>query len=304
MIKLYDGQVADLLQQNTAQENPEILALSYAVLVEKQRIMEQAQRTRTIAMIDLLPEEILDVLAVELRTPYYTGDAPLDQKRALIKNTLKWYFKAGTPAAVKELIAILFGQGDIVEWFDFTDPPYTPGTFDIVTDARMTEDIADRFLQIIRQVKNTRSHLRRVLVERKGDMQVYVGSGSISHPEIPVVANAGDQSADVQGRQTAKAGTISKPRTAVINTEPARSRDATAPATAKAGAIAAPAETIVNNAPARARTARGAARIGAVLVVETIHRIITNSPPPGTLQVGHPQTAAAAAAAYSKISIT
>ena len=304
MTNLYDGRIADLLQQNTAQENPEILALSHAILTEKRRIIDHAQRTRTIAMIDLLPEDILDVLAVELRTPYYSGDMPLEQKRTLIKNTLKWFFKAGTPAAVRELIAAVFGQGDIVEWFDFTEPPYTPGTFDIVTDARMTEDIADRFLQIIKQVKNTRSHLRRVLVERKGDMQVYVGSGATGHPEIPVVANAGDQDASGTGRQTIKAGTISEPRAAITNTAQPRSRTASGPATAKAGAAAAPATTIVNHAPARAQTAHGAARFGAVLVVATIHRIITNCPPPGTLQIGHPQTAHAAASAYSKISIT
>lgn len=101
MTDLYNGQITDLLQQNEAARNPEIQALSYAALVEKRRIIDLAQRTRTISMVDLLPEEILDVLAVELRTPYYSGDMTLDQKREIIKKTLLWFFRAGTPAAVK-----------------------------------------------------------------------------------------------------------------------------------------------------------------------------------------------------------
>ena len=71
MTNLYDGQIKDLLQ-NEAKYNPEVEALSYALQIEKQRIMEEADRTRTLAMIEQLPEEILDVLAVELRSPYTT----------------------------------------------------------------------------------------------------------------------------------------------------------------------------------------------------------------------------------------
>lgn len=186
MTNLYDGVLTDLLK-NESEHNPEIQALAYAIRSEKQRLMDLAQRTRTMAMINQLPEAILDVLAVELRTPYYSGDLPIDQKREIIKNTLVWFFRAGTPAALEEFVSVIFGQGKVVEWFDFTEPPYTPGTFDIITDTRMTEDIVDRFIQIIRQVKNTRSHLRRVSVERKGTMQEHIGSGVVSHPEAYVL---------------------------------------------------------------------------------------------------------------------
>ena len=304
MTDLYNGQITDLLQQNEAARNPEIQALSHAVLLEKRRIIDLAQRTRTIAMVDLLPENVLDVLAVELRSPYYSGDMDLEQKREIIKKTLVWFFQAGTPAAVEELVAAIFGQGEVVEWFNFTDPPYTPGTFDIVTDARMTEGMVDQFLRIIRQVKNTRSHLRRVLTERKGSMHIYIGSGAVGHPEIPVINSAQVDATGQQAKQTAKAGIITLPTVPITNTAAPLARAASCPETAKAGAVAAPAVNIVNTAPARAQAVQGCARVGVALVVETIHRIITNSPPPGALQLGHPQTAHAAAAAHSKISIT
>lgn len=189
MTDLYSGQIADLFQNDT-KYNVEVQALAYAMRIEKRRLMDLAQKTRTLAMIDLLPEKVLNVLAVELRTPYYMEDMTIDQKRALIKNTLVWFYHAGTPAAVEELVATIFGEGKVVEWFDFTEPPFTPGTFDIITDARMTEDIVVRFLRIIGQVKNTRSHLRQVHTERQGAMQEYIGAGTISAPKTNIVNHA------------------------------------------------------------------------------------------------------------------
>lgn len=75
------------------------------------------------------------------------------------------------------LIEIVFGEGRTEEWFDYTEGPYTPGTFDIITNARMTEEMANYFLSIIQRVKNTRSHIRRILVEREMEMHETVASG-------------------------------------------------------------------------------------------------------------------------------
>lgn len=331
MTKLYDGQIADLLQ-NAGKYNPEIIALSYAVLQEKRRIMDMVDRTRTMAMIDQLPEDVLDLLAVELRSPYYSGDLPIETKREIIKKTLIWFSKAGTPAALKELISVLFGEGDVEEWFNFTDPPYTPGTFDIVTDARMTEDIVDQFLQIIRRVKNTRSHLRRVLVERTGTMQEYIGAGMIAAPRTHVL-NGGlniDREVDIQ--QKVKAGMIATPKEKIVNHIPARNRTASASAKVKAGvtsapseqitnhapdrsrsasgavttgagAASAPSEKIVNNVPARAESAKGAASIGVAMAVRNVHIIISNCTSPGALQIGQAQRTASVAVASSNIII-
>lgn len=176
MISLYDGQITDLLPWKIAQST-EVRCISYAVQQEHQRMLRLAAHTRTMAVIDELPERILDVLAVELRTPYYQESMNLETKRNIIKRTLLWHTKAGTPSAVSELIEIVFGEGRTEEWFDYTEGPYTPGTFDIITNARMTEEMANYFLSIIQRVKNTRSHIRRILVEREMEMHETVASG-------------------------------------------------------------------------------------------------------------------------------
>lgn len=165
MIDLYNGKITDLLQ-NDSEYNAEVQALAYALALEKKRIMNEADKTRTLAMIEELPEEILDVLAVELRSPYYTEDMTIPQKIDVIKNTLVWFYRAGTPAAVSEMAAAVFGSGQVVEWFDFdpNDGEIIPGEFDIETGAEIQDP--QQFMpviqRIINRVKNTRSHLRSV----------------------------------------------------------------------------------------------------------------------------------------------
>ena len=159
MIKLYDGQITDLLPEKIAKDI-NTRCLSFAIQQEHQRLLRLTNKTRTLSVIDELPEKILDILAVELRTPYYQESMNLEMKRNIIKKTLGWHTKAGTPSAVEELIKIVFGEGKVVEWFNYDEPPYTPGTFDIITNAKMTEETINYFLSIIQRVKNTRSHIR------------------------------------------------------------------------------------------------------------------------------------------------
>lgn len=140
MIRFEDGELLNLLPVSMANDI-ETQCISYALQKQIKQIIYHASRTRTVAMIDLLPETVLDVLATELRTPYYQEDMDIDTKRNIIKRTLLWHTRAGTPSAVEELIEVVFGEGSIVEWFNYDEPPYTPATFDIITNAQMTEDI-------------------------------------------------------------------------------------------------------------------------------------------------------------------
>lgn len=303
MTDFYSGQITDTIN-NGLRYNPEVRALSFALQQEKQRIIGLANRTRTAAMVDDLPEAVLDLLAVELRAPYYSEDMTIDQKRAVVKNTLLWFRKAGTPAAVEELVAAVFGIGDVVEWPDFTDPPFTPGTFDIVTDARMTPEIVARFLQIIQKVKNTRSHIRRVLTEREGGMEEFVAAGTISEPQLPIVNGGEHTAAAGQGRFTAKSGAASAPAEPVLNNPSAKQRAGQSAIFTAAALSSAPRENIVNNNAAKQRSAGGTPHVAIALAVRDQHITVFNCPPPpSTVRVEQAPTYAAAAVACSNISI-
>lgn len=267
MINLYDGQITDLLPDKIKADT-NVQCISYAVQQEKQRILLLANRTRTLSVIDELPESILDILAVELRTPYYQTDMDLATKRNIIKKTLLWHTKAGTPSAVEELVEIVFGEGKVVEWFDYDEGPYTPGTFDIITNARMTEDIAEYFLSIIQRVKNTRSHIRRILVEREMEMHETVASGAATHPEVPVL-NHHQESESQSMNETVGAGVTTAPSETVTNAPQGRTEHANRADRAAAGAVSHPSEIIGNNVAPRQEVAGNTIYAGAQAKSET-----------------------------------
>lgn len=165
MIDIRNGELTDLWPDETS---PEFKSISYAIHMAIIRILEKAAGVGSSCDIDHLQESTLDYMAVEMRAMYYDQTADIETKRAIIKNTLKWYTQAGTVKATEELIASVFG-GDarLIEWFDFTEPPIEPGTFDVETEAVMTRSIIDDLTAVIRKVKNSKSRIRRVTVLRE-----------------------------------------------------------------------------------------------------------------------------------------
>lgn len=59
------------------------------------------------------------------------------------------------------------GDARLIEWFDFTEPPIEANTFDVETEALMTKDIINELTSVIKKVKNSKSHIRRVTVLRE-----------------------------------------------------------------------------------------------------------------------------------------
>ena len=165
MIKLYDGQVAELFQ-NGGKDNPEIRSISYAIREEKRRIIDHADLTRTLAMIDILPDKILDVLAVELRTPGYKETHPIETKRELIKGTLLFFMKLGTPSAVNWAVRAVFGNGAIREWFDYEGEPHHFRVY-AKNDGEhfKTEEQLEELMQLIDMVKRLSSWLDSIIIE-------------------------------------------------------------------------------------------------------------------------------------------
>lgn len=157
MIKLYDGQITDLFQ-NGAKYNPEVQAIAYALQVEKRRIMDRVHGTRTLALIDELPEKILDVLAVELRTPFYQGDFSIESKRALIRDTLIFYTYMGTPESVNRMLSAVFPGSYIEEWFYYGGEPYH---FQVILETSGIRETANlsAIRRAIKKVKRLTAHM-------------------------------------------------------------------------------------------------------------------------------------------------
>ena len=177
MIKYIESEMLQVMPE-TLKYKAEVVALSYAIKRAIGKMIGYAERASVYAAIDKLPEDILDLLAVELRAQYYDEDMDISIKREIVKKTMLWYHRAGTPSAVEELISAVFGEGEISEWFEYGGEPYH---FKIKTDAVLSASDMEYFEKIIRNVKNVRSHLEEIQLSREHEGQAYAGCHIISN---------------------------------------------------------------------------------------------------------------------------
>lgn len=119
MINLRGSRFTDIMPENMASQL-ETQAFAYALGRQIERLCDYADGVHIYAAVASMPEKILDVLAVELRTPAYNQSFSIEVKRALIEGTLTFYARMGTPAACNQIIETIFGSGYIEEWFDYS----------------------------------------------------------------------------------------------------------------------------------------------------------------------------------------
>lgn len=172
MIKLSDAELISVLPSIYKNEI-DVQAISYAFKMAMEKMIAFARLSSLYSNIDDLPEDILDLMALECRSQYYDESMEIGIKRNIIRNSLAWHAKGGTVSAVQEMISTIFKNGEVVEWFTESGDP---GTFDIVTDSEMSPDAIKQFNKIIKYVKNSRSHLRTLKVKRNIEQKIYIAA--------------------------------------------------------------------------------------------------------------------------------
>lgn len=175
MIKFEDSEILQVLPECIKRDS-KVISVSYAIRNAMNRLIMYSHCASVYATIDELPEKILDLLAVEMRSQYYDENMPMAIKRDIIKKTLLWYRHAGTPSAVQELIETVFGVGEVHEWFEYGGKPYR---FKVITNANSSYESIDEFEKIIKKVKNTRSHLEKVEFVREQETPIYMGIANV-----------------------------------------------------------------------------------------------------------------------------
>lgn len=192
MIDLYNGQITDIMPDNLNTDYA-VQAISFAIANMVKKIMNHADKSGIYAIIDDLEEDALDLLAVELRTKYYGDLLSLKEKREIIKKTLLWYYRAGTLYTVKELIDFIFEDAYAEEWFQYETEPYL---FQIIINV-ISQDITIEkymmFMEALREVKNTRSHLETVIFKYNTETEVKVVAVGGIGQEIKIKAKLGEK---------------------------------------------------------------------------------------------------------------
>lgn len=172
MIKLHDGEPLSVLPVYI-KEDPDAIAFSYAFKQGMTKLLTFSAMSELYANIDNLPGEILDLIAIELKSQYYNDAMDIAIKRKIIKSSLAWYAKGGTISAVNEMIQTVFGDGQVIEWPDFDGEP---GTFYIETRAEITPEAIKLFGEIIDKVKNKSAKFVSLQVQRDLNQDTYLAS--------------------------------------------------------------------------------------------------------------------------------
>ncbi len=158
MIDIRDANIAEV-SPLILKKKPEVQALGFAIREACRRHLEYCNGISLYAAIDRAPENILDMMAADLNTQYYESTLPIELKRTLVRGTLDWYKRAGTPSAVEEIVQAVYGEGKVEEWFEYDDEPYY---FRIMTNGRMEDGMQEKFNKMLDRAKNVRSHIRAI----------------------------------------------------------------------------------------------------------------------------------------------
>lgn len=186
MIEFEASTILDILPLPLKNKN-QVQAISYAVSKGMQRIKENVSMICVYSNLEQLPESILDIMAKEMRTQYYETMLSLKTKQTLLKNTLLWYLKAGTAAAVEELVQTIFGDGMVKEWYEYDGEPYH---FKILTNnPAITNEQFKEFSQLLERVKRKSAVLDEILVTLTGQMNLFLGVGILESSEECHVIN-------------------------------------------------------------------------------------------------------------------
>ena len=162
MISLRSGRITDILPEHLT-EPLEVQAFAYALHRQIVKLCDMSDNTRIYAAIRTAPEEILDYLAAELRTPCYDMGFSVEVKRSLILSTLPYYMKMGTTSMVNSIIATIFGNGHIKEFFEYDGDPHHFMVH--VTGAEATTRPTSEFREVLEQVKRKSQWLDGVELE-------------------------------------------------------------------------------------------------------------------------------------------
>jgi len=129
--------------------------------------------------IDQLDEQTLDEMAWELNIQWYDSTAPIEAKRAVIRNSDLVYAKLGTRYAVEQTVTDRFGTGEMREWYQYGGAPYH---FKVLSDnPDLVNGNLELFLKLLGVVKRRSSWLDAILICLTGEMFLYSGMAIREH---------------------------------------------------------------------------------------------------------------------------
>ena len=139
------------------------------------KIHGQSESVLLYPVIDRLPSEKVDALAIALHVDYYDDTLPLTARRNLVKNSIRWHFRKGTAGIVQETVEAVWNGCEVKEWFDYEGVPFHFRVINI-TAAHIDDEVIRQVHRAIRATKNVRSWLDGIWFLREVDVAHYYGA--------------------------------------------------------------------------------------------------------------------------------
>lgn len=149
---------------------------------------------RTVKNPDLCPVELLPWLAWEYAVSYWDESWSEQQKRDVIKSAAAVNKKRGTPGAVKQALAAVDRQIDLIEWFN-DEPVADPYTFKVLVHGNsISEEELQKIANQVSDAKNARSFLSDIRIsEQKISGNFYIGGALYVRQSVTITAKKRDE---------------------------------------------------------------------------------------------------------------
>ena len=178
MIKIGDTGLLEGLPPGIAEQHwVKVIDAVYRERLKKE--LKVIERIHVYTAIDSLPEDLLDVLAVQFKVDWYRDDYPVETKRRVIKTAMEVRRYCGTEWAVKQAISAIYPNSEIVEWYDYGG---TPGHWRLRVNITENADIS---YYTIKRMEDLLGYARRCTAHLEGisylifndTTTAYVGAG-------------------------------------------------------------------------------------------------------------------------------
>ncbi|SRR5258705_1392036 len=160
---------------DSIRSDPNVQAICYAIDKEFSEIYSEIPSISFVPSINKQVPPLLDILAWQYHVDVWqgwSGDLDIDTKRQLVMESFMWHAHKGTKWAVEKMLATVFKDGYVTEWYEYGGNPYF---FSIITKDPVVE--ADKLTTVIAAiyaVKNERSWLENFLRLKPSNLQLYI----------------------------------------------------------------------------------------------------------------------------------
>lgn len=186
MVRIRDCETLDLLPYTF--KTPHYQAFSRAAAKVRAMCYDAMASVLFWGDINNAAPDLLDVMAAELDSVFYSSDMTTEQKRAIVAATFEYNSKIGTASNMTALLTAAFGTGEVEEWFEYGGAPYhfrlavlsSPKSAISPTGYKLLENRLDA-------IKPKRAKLDGVIFKRMMQNNVYVGIGVIKSYKKSVI---------------------------------------------------------------------------------------------------------------------